>query len=137
MRLRHLALVAAVAALPALSFGQGLAEAARKEQERRARAGAIACRALDESDLKTTKGQLANAANSSNAAVPARAESRQAPEPPASGSLAQDEANRLAKEQFWKNEASRRRQQLARLERDVQQAERWSDPTYAGPDAPS
>ena len=135
---RGVVCIVALTALPALAFAQSLGEAARKEQERRAKRGAPTTKVLDDSELKTTRGQVANAGPGSGAAVqPIPVQPPSAGASPASRPVAATQASHEAKELQWRSEASRLRQQVARFEREVQQAERWSDPTYAGPDAPS
>jgi hypothetical protein len=68
VRRNQVTLVVALTALPTLAFSQSLADAARKEQERRAKAAASE-KVLDENDLKNGKGQIANAGNAPMAAA--------------------------------------------------------------------
>jgi hypothetical protein len=156
---RSLRLLAAagVLALASPVSGESLGEAAAREQVRRdaARRKDGPAVVVDEEQLKKASGRIAN----DPAIAPAVTSSPVQFLPPvvSSGALltekeaaaggfgitryvapapsAQEDIR--SRETYWRSEARRRREQAAAAEEVLKDVERWSDPTYAGPDRPS
>lgn len=121
-RLR-IGIVVALAALPGLVWAESLAELATKEKERRKSGSLTSTKVLTNEDLTNTKGQLANEPT----ALPA------APYVAPSSAVGGIDS----RETYWRAEAARRRETVARLGEAVRRTDRWADPTYAAKDAPS
>jgi hypothetical protein len=106
-------------ALPTLVLGQSLGDVARKERDRREKAGktGVATRTLSEADLATTKGQLAN---DPGAADPAAAEEEgESPRrsEAARSSVAAEPSTAPSQEAYWRERAGQARSRVAAADR--------------------
>jgi hypothetical protein len=115
-----------VLALPALTLGQSLGQAARKERERRdrLRREGPPARVISEEDLKATKGRLANDADASESqANPEdedhKDEARRPPAVPIDSSQVERE-----KEAHWRARAAQARRRLAQAEARYRELDR-------------
>jgi hypothetical protein len=153
MRVLRFVVAAGVLALASRVSGESLGEAAAKEQARReaARRKDGPAVVVHEEDLKNATGRIAN---DPSIAPAAKLPSLETPVTggalvyagrafgsgvtarglaPAPGAT---DANRV-REDFWRQDARRRRVAAASAEQVLKDVERWSDPTYAGKDRPS
>jgi hypothetical protein len=153
MRALRFVVATGVLALASRVSGESLGEAAAKEQTRRqtARRQAGTVAVVHEEELKNATGRIANDPSIAPAAQLPSLETRvtggalvYAGRAFGSGVTARGraaasgatDANRV-REDFWRQEARRRRVAAASAEQVLKDVERWSDPTYAGKDRPS
>ncbi len=106
-------------ALPSLTLGQSLADAARKEKERRdqARRTGGPTRVIPEEELKTTKGHLANEpAPSESPADQSPEEKRTRASKPPSPPPVDSSQEQKQKEAYWRTRSAEARPRLAAAE---------------------
>jgi hypothetical protein len=128
MRAWGLTSLIVILALPAITLGQSLAEAARKERDRRDKLTTAGhhSRVITDEELKATKGRLANDPGASEPEATARTEDgKMGASRPAVASLPDSsEAERQRKEQHWRSRAAAARRRLALAEQRYQDLDR-------------
>jgi hypothetical protein len=114
--MRTWGLVLCLLALPALALGQSLAEAARKERERREklRKSGTAARTVTEEELASAKGQLANEPEKAPPATDAKAAetSGESGQPRKATPQPSEEQVRKAQEAQWRGRAAEARRRI-------------------------